>query len=1010
VRMTLANPRAFLLLLAVVPLLYLLYRQSRVYLPPRRRELALAIRIGIAALVVLALAGPRLLQRLDRLTVVYLVDLSDSVTGDARQKSVDYIRESMKTMGARDLIGIVAFGENALVEQPLSHPDGLGDLSSIPITTHTDLAGAVRTGTALLTRDTGRRLIVLSDGNENLGSARDEVKLAAAAGIQVSVVPLTAPTGPRVLLSKVETPAIIRKADNFDMQVTIESNVAGTAKLRLFTDGALTGEENVTLKAGSNTFTYPQKPLPQGFHSFSAQLESGQDPIVENKQASSFSTVIGQSRVLLLEGAQGEGKNLADALTATGTMVDVRSPSALPPDLAGLRAYDSVMLVNVPASSLTTSGMRLIAGYVRDLGGGLVVVGGDKSFGAGGYGQTPLEEALPVSAAVNPRKNLPSSAVVFIIESLESNLGVDISKEAAKAAMQSLTPQDEVGVMDGNDGAGIWVVPLQRLTDKAAVAKKIDAMQPGDPSTYTPFFAAARSALAGSQARTKHVLLLGDGDATDSYEQIVRGIAVDGASLSVVGTNVAPSDLNLLQNLAQWGNGRYYDGNDPFDIPQLLTRETQLIARPAIVEEAFKPAVTSGSVVLQGIAPDSLPALRGYIATTAKPAAQVLLASNQADPVLSEWQYGLGRVLAWTSDAKGQWAADWVAWPQFGQFWSQVVRRSLPPQVDQNVQTTITTRGPLAHIAVDSVTPDHKFRDNLQSKVTIFDPKQRRTDVALEQSAPGRYEGNFAANEQGTYLLQVVQSDPDGSHMTSQTSGYVVPYSPEYRELGTNTQLLGQLAAATGGAVLTEPVQAFKHDLPQASGARDLAPYLLVLALFGFLFDVAIRRLRLTTLDIAAAWKRVWNRDAALAPDTPAAGAVRGLRERVAQVRAQARQETGGAVAPLGRRSPKAPVAPATPSTFARVSANLDRRAGPGVTLRDGAAHVQRAPIPSASTVSTPPASARPAPTSVVPRQPVAPKPPTAPAPRKPAAAAAPAPATSRLLEAKERARKRNGA
>ncbi len=995
------NPIALVLLFVVIPLLLLLSWKTRTYLPPARRSASLVARLVLASLLLLALSGPVLLRPLDRLTVVYLVDASDSIGQDGRQRELDFLRESIKAMGPRDQAGIVVFGQNALVELPVGQIKELNNLSSIPVTTHTDIAGALRVGMALLSNNAGRRIIILSDGIENVGSARNEIKLAAASQVQVSVVPLPGPRGPRVLISQVETPAVVRKTDAFDMRVTVESSMATSATLRLFTDGALTGEHKLDLKAGTNSYSFAQLPLPQGFHSFAAQLEAPQDPLVENKEGSSFSNVIGQPRVLIVEGNTDESKNLAAALQAAGTLVDVRAPTGLPPDLASLRTYDSLVLVNVPAADLTDSAMRMINQYVRDLGGGLVMIGGDKSYGAGSYGHTPLEEALPVTATVNPRKNLPSTAVVFFVESLESNLGVDISKEAAKAAVRALTPLDEVAVLDGNDGADMWVVPLSRLTDKDAVTKKIDAMQPQDPRSYLPFFQAAHDALKQSQAKTKHVIFLGDGDQPDAYEPEVRAMAADGITLSVVGTNVAPSDLGLLQNLAEWGKGRYYDGNDPFDIPQLLTREVTTIARPAIVEGAFVPAVTSGSPELQGIAVDSLPPLQGYIATTAKPTAQVIMASAEADPILSEWQYGLGRAIAWTSDAKGKWAVNWLGWPDYGKFWSQVVKRSMPAQIDQNVQTTVTSQGADVQITVDSMTPDHQFRDSLATSVIVFTPKGDRSEVTLDQSGPGRYQATFPATDQGTYLLQILQKDEAGNPVANQTSGYVIPYSPEYRELQPNTNLLGQLATATGGKVLTNPAQVFAHDISRAEGNVNIAPLLLLLALFVFLFDVGIRRLRFGAADVALVWYRVWRRGDADGVDTPSTRRIRGLRESLAKLRVE-KSTVKDQVPNLQRRKRAARPAPPQPasSTFARVAANIERRPVAPVVVRDGVTQVSRAPIPAASRMgrSETPATHERAKEQPE-RRPVKPK--------RPAAVAQAS--TSRLLEAKERARKRSG-
>ena len=119
------------------------------------------------------------------------------------------------------------------------------------------------------------------------------------------------------------------------------------------------------------------------------------------------------------------------------------------------------------------------------------------------------------------------------------------------------------------------------------------------------------------------------------------------------------------------GNGRYYEGNDPFDLPQLVVKETQEVARAAIVEEDFKPLQVGASPIMEGVDASQFPSLRGYVSTTPKPSSQIVLVSKLGDPLLSEWQYGLGRVVAWTSDAKNRWSTDWVGSPDFNRFWAQ---------------------------------------------------------------------------------------------------------------------------------------------------------------------------------------------------------------------------------------------------------------------------------------------------------------------------------------------------
>jgi hypothetical protein len=388
----------------------------------------------------------------------------------------------------------------------------------------------------------------------------------------------------------------------------------------------------------------------------------------------------------------------------------------------------------------------------------------------------------------------------------------------------------------------------------------------GDPASYKTFFDAAHKALVGSDAKVKHIILLGDGDATENYEDQIKGIAQDKITVSVVGTNVLPQDLQALQNIAQWGGGRYYDGNDPFDIPSLLLRETQLVAKPAIVEENFKPLQTNISPIMNGIDPSQLPDLKGYVATTPKPTAQPVLASAQGDPILSEWQYGLGRVVAWTSDTKGQWSSNWIAWPQFAQFWTQVIKRTLPGEIEQNLQTAIVASNGQAQITVDSQNADRQLQNYLPTKAAIFDPSGNEKDVALSQVAPGRYQGMFPTSQEGTYIVQVTQRNDQQQVVAAQSKGFVMPYSPEYDVLSTNVNLMDQLAQATGGHDLTDPSQAFTHDLAAAGGAQTIWEYLAAAGLLLFLLDVASRRLRIAPSDLLLVGQLFWQRHRRASP------------------------------------------------------------------------------------------------------------------------------------------------
>ena len=271
-------------------------------------------------------------------------------------------------------------------------------------------------------------------------------------------------------------------------------------------------------------------------------------------------------------------------------------------------------------------------------------------------------------------KDNPTIAVVLIVESLETSASVNISKEAAKGVISLLTPRDYVAVSaaDGN-----LAIPMQHVTDRVAIDQAIDAMDPSDPQSYLPDLVAAEKALLKTNAKIKHVILLGDGDATDSYTAQVDKMASEHISISVVGTNISSfQDLTMMQQIAQAGKGRFYRADDPNAIPQILLDETKQAAKRAIIEEPFVPAIVASHPILTGLG--ALPQLDGYVATTPKPAAQVVLTSSLDDPVLATWQYGLGRVVAWTSDALGLWTANWLRWSDAARWWANLVTWTLP--------------------------------------------------------------------------------------------------------------------------------------------------------------------------------------------------------------------------------------------------------------------------------------------------------------------------------------------
>lgn len=884
----------------------------------RQRPIATAVRILLIISLVLSLAGTGFTHSAPHEAVIYVADLSAS-TFPARADMEQFIRDGLKVKNAEDMAGVLAVGQDAVIDVPVSNAPRFEKFSAQVRPDHTDLERGLRLAAALLPQGYRQRLVLISDGRENMGSAMDEVRRLRQQGATVDVMSIAAPKGAEALIRGLEAPTATRQGERLVLTVTVSSTVAANQGiLRLYDDRTLVEQRPLTLPSGEQTVTFAIEKPTAGFHNYKVTLEAAQDTLPQNNEASALVEVLGPPRVLLVEGTAGAATNVAAALKAAGVQSDINSADAMPEKLTSLEKYGAVVMVDVPAPFISSESMKALQLYVREAGRGLVTVGGQNAYGMGAYARTPLEELLPLNMDIPQKKEKPSAAVVLIIENLESQQKVNISKEAGKGVVGLLTQRDFVGISDANLG---MVVPLRRVGDKDAVMKAIDGMQPGDPPSYIPYLRQAAEQLKDAQAKVKHIILLGDGDAQVNnfaeYEAVVKQIAQMGITISTIETNsMQPSEFFLMEQIANWGGGRFYRGDDAAAIPQIFLKEAQLASRPGIVEDHFLPAIVTPSPILQNIT--SFPTLDGYVATTPKPAAEVVLTSAQNDPVLAQWQTGLGKVVAWTSDSQGLWTRDMVSWSGFAHFWSNVISYVLPAPGQQSLQTRVTMHGGIAHLAVEQATATGEGGavEGLPAlNLTVIQPDGSIAQSTLPATAPGQFEGDIGVGKVGSYLVRFSTGGQQNAVLG--TAGIVVPYSPEFELAGTDSAFLAGVAKAGGGHVLTAPEAAFARDLPPASGTIPLDRSLLLLALLLWPLDVAARRLSTTPRELKEA-VAAWRRRRSGAASTEVTAAFQKVKERrtarpaapaatVAQAPRPVRVQPPASQAPAAAAKPPAP-------------------------------------------------------------------------------------------------------
>ncbi len=927
-----------------------------------RRWTALGIRVTVTLLLGLALAGMRYRLPGEGINVFFVLDRSDSIPGTQQ----DAAREAVNTLSARkrmtDRGGIVVFGGDAAIESVANTAVNLPKVQAVISSGATDIAGAIRLATAAFPEAGQRRLVLFTDGNQTIGDAVQAVAAARPLGVTVDVVPLGAERGSDARIQKILVPNALKKGQTFEVKIFADSDRATPATLSLYRNDQLLGSQSVQLQAGKNLFSFGQTLEEAGFYTYDVRLDTPEDTVAQNNRSTGYTSVRGDPRVLVISSDPEADRPLAAALRASQFEVVVGDLSRFPGTLAEMQSYDAVFLSNVAAGDLSLDLMRLLESAVRDFGVGLVALGGDQAFAAGGYRGTPLEETLPVDMELSSKKVLPKGALVLVVHATEFPNGNQWARDIAFAALQALGPQDEMGIVLW-DGTERWLFDLTPVGDKRALGQQIMGMNPGDMGAFEGPMAMAHRALQKSTANLKHMVVFSDGDPQAPSAKLISAIVADRITISTVmiGGHVEPS---TMIEMADKGRGRFYDVRSPAQLPQIFTKEAAVILKSAIVEDPFKPQVAAQSEITRGIGGAEYPQLRGYVATSAKPRAEIPLVSDKGDPILAQWQLGLGRAVAFTSDARAKWAADWIGWGRYRQFWSQLAQWALRKVESTDFNADVSLENGLGHISVEALNNEGEFRNFLNLQAVIADPKGKPQTVRLEQKGPGRYEAEFPAHEVGAYMINLLDI-ADGQVRGSQILGASLNYSPEFRSAGPNRPLLQQLAEAGGGRIV-DPVNPtdnpYLHDRRTTYQPRDLWWWLLAAAVVLFPLDVGVRRVQLDREEIARAWARLL-------------------------------------VACRIRRKPAAPGGPPGLSTLlARKEEVRASHTGPAITPAPELFQPKHAPDPP---LDQEPASSGPSP-----------KPPPSGAPAAAEAGGTPSKpemsATDRLLEAKRRARKRH--
>jgi Ca-activated chloride channel family protein len=881
--------------LALLPFLLLVLRRTLVDLPPLQVFAQLLLRLLLLLALALALAFPALQSPTRGKTVVLAVDVSASVDPAQLAAAEEHLRAALRHLQSeaergldrddRTQLHLVTYGARARA-LPLPDLDALAaDAPLIPRDPEHDLASdhaaALGLAAALIDPEREGRIVLLTDG----GGTRSERADLSAALIElqktrgISVHTRVAPPAARadLFVRGVHLPEELRVGQTFDVLIDLEAvdpSAAADAPphrltLRLDQDGRpnpLAPTLELELPAhGARQVKIPSRVTEPGPVLYTAtlltdHLQPQHNRSRDNDRAGVAGEVRGRPRVLLVAPTD-PSQALARALRADHLHVDLTEPSALPVAADALRPYDLVIFADVAAARVAPAARAAVATYVQELGGGFIMIGGEGSFGVGGWAGTAVEDLLPVRFEGERQRDQPTLALILVIDksgSMSSEDRLDLVKEAARATASTLDPSDEIGVIAFDSYPSV-LVRLQPAANRLRISGDIRRLTAGGGTNALPALREAYLQLIGSRALIKHVILLSDGQ---SPEQGVAALLSDmrdaDITVSAVGVG-AGAGKDFLARVAERGRGRYYFSQDGTDVPRIFSRETREVTRNAVAERLHFPRLVKPVQALRGLDFAGAPGLAGIVPIRPKPLAELLLKTHEGEPLLVRGRRGLGRTVAFASDASPRWAATWLRWAGFPKFWSQIARDTMRQGAGSLGGASLSVAPGGAEgswsVLVDVDAGDGAFANDLRGELEVLDlqrlpedPQHRRA-LPLRLTAPGRYEAELHGVLGGQRLLRARFTDPLApERLAAEASGQVsVPYPPELApaSLFPDPTWLGQLpdsAEATHSGelapIFTSP--GINHDRHHSRPLWPLVLWALVLPLLAL--DLLLRR------------------------------------------------------------------------------------------------------------------------------------------------------------------------
>lgn len=838
--MTFVAPQAFLLL---IPLGLFLFFTARIPGPP------MWLRAALLTLLTVAIARPELRVRSAGSDVVVVVDRSRSMPPRAEANAEELIRLLEPQRRPGDRLGVISFGREPRVDLPLSAEGRFSGFTSSVDGEASNLSAALDAAGELIPADRAGRVLVLSDGRATGLDSRAAARRLTARGVPVDVRFIGREEVARdVAVTSLAVPPTVAANEPFLVTATLKATSPSKATLTLLRNGKALARTERELSPGATVITFRDLIEKPGLGAYELRAVADGDGVPENDIGRAVVRVEGPPRVLLI--TDKPGGTLARTLAESNLALEIMAPAPL--TMQRLEGVGAVVLEDVEAGRLSENGLHVLAQFVKEAGGGLVMTGGKHSFGEGGYRKSPVEELLPVSLEVREEQRKAAIAMAIIMD-CSCSMGVrvpdgrtkmELAAEGVVGALQLLNPRDEasVAMVDTETHEIFGMSPVAGGLPLDKVARGFSG---GGGIFVGVGLREARKQILSSNKETRHVLLFSDAadsEEPDDYLRTIAELTSQNVTISVIGMGSrADSDARLLEEIANRGNGRIYFAEDVTSLPRIFSQETIAVARSTFVEEVTLTRLGPDLAQLGKLTTSEVPKLGGYNLTYLKPQASVGFRTEDVNeaPVVAFWPRGAGRVAALAAEVDGSFTGQFRNWAGQRALITQLVRWTMPPlalQLDAVARASLT--GNDLHVTLD-FDPSGPPPTGTPTLVLLSgDARVKPVEVPMRWEDEDRVGAHFVLPGSGTWHPVVKLGD-----RLFRAPPVTLPWAPEFEPapVSEGKSLLSSVARAGGGVERIAMAGLFKEAV-ESEAAIPLSPGLLALCVALLVAEVFTRR------------------------------------------------------------------------------------------------------------------------------------------------------------------------